>query len=81
MFVMMFIILMYCLGENIIGSYNDDDIYRMCVADHAAPHRLDESLRKKSISSPSSSKEETSSTPWNGDGNAHPRSRSPSEDR
>lgn len=81
MFVIMFIIFMYCIGENIIGSYNDDDIYRMSVADHAAPHRLDESLRKKPIASPGSSKEEASFTPWNGDGNAHPRSPSPSEDR
>lgn len=81
MFVIMFIIFMYCIGENIIGSYNDDDIYRMSVADHAAPHRLDESLRKKPTASPGSSKEEASFTPWNGDGNAHPRSPSPSEDR
>lgn len=80
---MIFIIFIYCVGENIIGSYNDDDIYRMSVADHATPHRLDETLRKKLITSPGSSKEETSFTSWNGDGdgNAHPRSRSPSENR
>ena len=83
MFVMMFIILMCDIGENIIGSYNDDDIYRMSVADHATPHRLDESLRKKPLASPGSSKdkEETTFSSWNGDGDAHPRSRSPSEDR
>lgn len=74
---------MYFVGENIIGSYNDDDIYRMRIADHATPHRLDQSLRKKPIASPGSKKEDSSFASWNGDGNgdAHPRSRSPSEDR
>ena len=67
---------MYCTGENIIGSYNDDDIYRMSVADHAMPHRLDESLRKKPVTTPVRPNE----LPSLSSGNLGPRSRSPSKD-
>ena len=31
-------------GENIIASYNDDDIYRMDTVEHARPHRMEYSL-------------------------------------
>jgi hypothetical protein len=31
-------------GENIIASYNDDDIYRMDTVEHAQPHRMEYSL-------------------------------------
>jgi hypothetical protein len=32
------------VGENIIASYNDDDIYRMDTVEHAQPHRMEYSL-------------------------------------
>lgn len=68
---------MYCIGENIIGSYNDDDIYRMNVIDHAIPHKLDESLRKRPVTSPISTME----LPPLSSGNGGPKSRSSSVNR
>ena len=74
---MTFIILICFVGENIIGSYNDDDIYMMNVAEHAKPYRLDESLRKKSITSPVSTRE----LPPLPAGNVNPECESFSKDR